>query len=86
MMIWVQPNLQTVFPRTNDRMGLNRIIHMLTRMVSRRAMNWGINKGIDKIAKSGGKPAPVSAKQARDMRTAVKRARQAARLTRRIGR
>lgn len=67
-------------------MGLNRIFTMLTRMVSRRAMNWGINKGIDRMAKSGGKPTHVSAKQAKDMRTAVKRARQAARLTRRIGR
>lgn len=67
-------------------MSLNSIINMLTRMVTRRAMNWGINKGIDRIAKSGGKPAPVSAKQAKDMRVAVKRARQAARLTRRIGR
>ena len=46
----------------------------------------GINKGIDRMAKSGGKPAAVSAKQAKTMRTAVKRARQAARLTRRIGR
>jgi hypothetical protein len=67
-------------------MNLNRIINMLTRMVTRRAMNWGVNKGIDRIAKSGTKPAHVSAKQAKDMRTAVKRARQAARLTRRIGR
>ncbi|MTE00057.1 hypothetical protein GIY56_07145 [Paracoccus sp. YIM 132242] len=67
-------------------MSLNSIINTLTRMVSRRAMNWGINKGIDRVAKSGGKPAQVSAKQAKDMRMAVKRARQAARLTRRIGR
>ncbi|WP_103173466.1 hypothetical protein [Paracoccus sp. SY] len=67
-------------------MSLQSIINTLTRMVSRRALNWGINKGIDRIAKSGGKPAKVSSKQAKDMRTAVKRARQAARLTRRIGR
>ena len=67
-------------------MSLQSIINTLTRMVSRRALNWGINKGIDRIAKSGGKPDKVSAKQAKDMRTAVKRARQAARLTRRIGR
>ena len=67
-------------------MSLNQIIRMLTRMVSRRALNWGVNKGIGPIAKSGGKPANVSAKQAKDMRAAVKRARQAARLTRRIGR
>ncbi|MDQ1900921.1 hypothetical protein RAH32_10750 [Paracoccus sp. WLY502] len=67
-------------------MSLKSIINTLTRMVSRRAVNWGVNKSIDRIAKSGGKPAKVSAKQAKDMRTAVKRARQAARLTRRIGR
>ena len=67
-------------------MSLNSIINMLTRMVTRRAVNWGINKGIDRMAKSGGKPAAVSAKQAKTMRTAVKRARQAAQLTRRIGR
>ena len=43
-------------------MSLQSIINTLTRMVSRRALNWGINKGIDRIAKSGGKPAKVSAK------------------------
>lgn len=67
-------------------MSLQSIFNMLTRMVAHRAVNWGINKGIDRIAKSGGKPAKVSAKQARDMRVAVKRARQAAKLARRMGR
>lgn len=67
-------------------MSLDSIINMLTRMITRRAMAWGINKGIGRIAKSGGKPGKVSAKRARDMRAGVKRARQAARLTRRIGR
>ena len=67
-------------------MSLQSIFNMLTRMVTHRAVNWGINKGIDRIAKSGGKPAKVSAKQARDMRVAVKRARQAAKLARRMGR
>lgn len=65
---------------------LNRILSTLTRMVGRRLLHWGVNKGIDRIARTGGKPASVSAKQAKDMRAAVKRARQAARLTRRIGR
>lgn len=67
-------------------MKLNRILALLTRLVGRRAMTKGINRGIDQLAKSSGKPAAVSAKQAKDMRTAVKRARRAARLTRRIGR
>ncbi len=67
-------------------MNLSKILSTLTRLVMRRAVTRGISKGIDRIAKSGTKPAPVSAKQAKDMRAAVKRARQAARLTRRIGR
>lgn len=63
-------------------MTLNRIITILTR----RLLNWGIGKGIGRIAGTGGRPASVPSQQARDMRAAVKRARQAARLTRRIGR
>lgn len=67
-------------------MSLNQILSSLTRLVGRRLLHWGVNKGIDRIARSGGTPATASAKQARAMRAAVKRARQAARLTRRIGR
>lgn len=68
-------------------MGLNRIINMLTRMVSRRAVNWGINKDIGHFSKTNGKtPAKLTPQQAKATRQAVKRARQAARLTRRIGR
>lgn len=67
-------------------MNLNRIISTLTRLVGRRAMAWGLDKGIGRIAKSGTKPAAVSARQAKDIRAGVKRARQAARLTRRSGR
>lgn len=67
-------------------MNLNQILSALTRMVGRRLFRWGANKGIDRIARAGGKPADVSAKQAKTMRAGVKRARQAARLNRRIGR
>lgn len=68
-------------------MSLNQIITMLTRMVTRRAMNWGINKGIGHLSRSNGKtPAKLTPQQAKATRQAVKRARQAARLTRRIGR
>ncbi|WP_254367884.1 hypothetical protein [Paracoccus sp. Z118] len=71
---------------------MNGIFGMLARMVTRRAMNWGVNKGIDRMSRSGkggvpnGQPSAAAKKQAKDMRQAVKRARQAARITRRFGR
>jgi len=48
-------------------------------------MNWGINKGINRMSrrKPGATPKP---QQARTNRQAAKRARQAAKLARRIGR
>lgn len=67
------------------------IVNTLMRMLSRRAMNWGLRKGTDMIARRGtgtaaGKMTPAARKQAQDTRQAVKRARQAARITRRLGR
>lgn len=67
-------------------MNLNQIISRLTRMVLHRAANRGVNKTIDRLAKSGGKSAKLSPTQARDLRAGVKRARQAAKLARRLGR
>lgn len=69
-------------------MNLNQILNMLLRMFSRHAMNWGINKGIDKLAKSQGDdvPAEQSRQRKAQMHASVKRIRQAARLARRIGR
>lgn len=73
-------------------MNLNRIFNMLARMVTRRAVNWGMNKGIGHVSKrmggttAKGKPTAAANKQARNMREATKRARQAARITRRMGR
>jgi len=34
-------------------MNMNQLINMFTRMVTKRLMNWGINKGMDTM--SGGK-------------------------------
>lgn len=64
-------------------MNANQLFNMFARMLSRRLMNWGVNKGVGRLSKTGGKLTPG---QARATREAVKRARQAARLTRRIGR
>jgi len=68
------------------------IIAMLSRMLLQRATRWGIRKGTDAIASrsagkaAAGKMTPAARAQAKDMRLAVKRARQAARITRRMGR
>lgn len=73
-------------------MNLNQIFNMLARMVTRRAVNWGMNKGIGHVSKrmggttAKGKPTAAANKQVRNMREATKRARQAARITRRMGR
>lgn len=77
-------------------MNLNRIISMFTRLVMRRAMNWGINKGISQVSRKGTRarpgddhlsddgaprtPASAKKKQARDI---AKRARTANRMSRR---
>lgn len=64
-------------------MNLNQIVNMLTRMLTRRAVNWSINKARQKPGKAAAGTKPT---QSNEHRAAVKRARQAARLTRRIGR
>lgn len=70
-------------------MDLNRLLNMIMNMLFRRAVNTGINKGIKHFAGKG-KPAAemttqerAQAAKGRDMQ---KRARQAARITRRLGR
>ncbi|WEF24239.1 hypothetical protein [Paracoccus sp. S3-43] len=63
-------------------MSLTQFFALLSRLLGRRPAGRGADKGIDRLAKSGG----ASARQAKDMRQAVKRARRAARLTRRTGR
>lgn len=64
----------------------NQLINMLGRMLTRHLMNWGTNKAIDKMAKSGGKTGPESAQQARTMRNFSKNARRALDVARRMGR
>jgi hypothetical protein len=66
-------------------MDLNRILSMISRIFVRKA----VNKGIDYAARRGKDPAqmtPAERKQAGDARALAKRARQAARITRRMGR
>ena len=66
---------------------MSGFLNQFLRRVVNRLTNRGINKGIDHLSKrgSGGKITPASQKQAKDTRNAVKRARQAARITRRLG-
>ncbi|WP_281858534.1 hypothetical protein [Litoreibacter halocynthiae] len=65
---------------------MNQIINMVIRMVMRRLVNMGINKGIDVAAKRGkaGKDLTPEQRQAAGQQT--KRAKQAVRMSRRIGR
>ena len=73
-------------------MNMQQIINMLTRMVMRRGIHWGINKATRQISKTGARQpgskgaTPTGNLQNRAAREAAKRARQAARITRRLGR
>lgn len=40
-------------------MNMNMLFNMFTRLVMRRAMNWGINKGVSTMSRGKGKP-PVA--------------------------
>lgn len=60
-------------------MNLNQIVNMLFRMVLRKAVNKGVNAGFDRMA--GG----ANGKSKRH-RQAMKNAKQAARVTRRLNR
>ena len=68
-------------------MNLNQIINMIIRMLTRRAVNFGITKGID-LASGKGKPRAAMSEaeqtQAADMREAAKRARKAANVAKRM--
>lgn len=70
-------------------MNMNQLLNMVTRTLTRVLIAFGIKKGINLVAGKG-KPAAqmtqAEREQAKTARAAVKRARQAARLTRRIGR
>ncbi len=70
-------------------MNLNQLVNMVIRTVTRRLINMGINKGIDYASRKG-KPRAGAAGgdrgQSKDARAVAKRARQAAKITRRLGR
>lgn len=71
-------------------MKVGTIFGRFGRMLTNRMLRWGMRKGIDKAARlsagSGpvGKAAPASQRQSKAARDTVKRARQAARVTRRM--
>jgi hypothetical protein len=69
-------------------MDFGRIVTMIVNTLLRRAVNAGVNKGISHFAKGKGDgPATADDKaQAAKGRDMAKRARQAARITRKIGR
>lgn len=66
-------------------MNVNQIVNMVMRIFVRKGVNWGINKGTGMLAKRT--PAkPGGASHAASARDVAKRARQAAKITRRMGR
>ena len=70
-------------------MDLNRLLQQLMNMFLRRAVNKGINMGVDYAARRGKAPAemtPEERAQAKSARDLAKRARQVSRITRRLGR
>lgn len=70
-------------------MNVNQIFTMISRIVMRKLISKGVNKGIDHVAGKGKPRAEMTQAervQARKGRQAAKRARQAARMTRKIGR
>lgn len=66
-------------------MNLNRIVNMVINTVVRRLVNLGINKGVDYASRKGGAKT-ADPGQSKDARALAKRARQAAKITRRLGR
>ncbi|MEZ5731388.1 MAG: hypothetical protein R3D97_03575 [Paracoccaceae bacterium] len=70
-------------------MDLNRLINMVINTVTRRLVNLGINKGIEMAARRGKTDGPMTAEeraQVKAGRDMAKRARQASKITRRLGR
>lgn len=61
-------------------MNLNQLFNMFTRIVARRAMNWGINKGISTMS---GKKAGKGPRQSRQTRDLARKMRTLSRMTRR---
>lgn len=65
---------------------MNQMINMVIRMVTRRLINMGINKGIDVAAKRGQRGEDLTPEQRKAAGETTKRAKQAVRMGRRIGR
>ncbi len=65
-------------------MDLNRIIQMVINQLLRRAVSGGVNAAIKQVSRRGGAATPQSDAQSREAALAAKRARQAARLTRKL--
>lgn len=63
-------------------MNMNQLVNMLTRMVSNRLLNWGMRRL--NAPKPGERQTPQQKSRDKAAREAVKRARQAARITRRM--
>lgn len=65
---------------------MNQIINMIVRMVVRRLVMFGITKGADVVAKRRAGTATLTPEQRRQSGETAKRARQALRIGRRMGR
>jgi hypothetical protein len=65
---------------------MDRIINMIINQVIRRFVNIGVNKGIDYAARKGKPAEKLTPAQSNAARETAKRARQAAKITRRLGR
>lgn len=64
-------------------MNANQIFNMVSRMVTRRLMNWGVNKGVDHVSR-GKSGKPMTQAQRRSTQSTQKRTRQAMHLLRRF--
>ncbi len=62
-------------------MNMNQLFNLFTRLVARRAMNWGINKGVDTL--SGKKPGQQGQRRDKQTRDLARKMRTLSRLTRR---
>jgi hypothetical protein len=70
-------------------MTLDRFFNMVVNVVTRRLINSGINKGLNWFSRRGAPGSPVipaDVKHRQQARETARRARQAAKITRRLGR
>lgn len=70
-------------------MNVNQLVNMILRIFMNKILHRGINAGIDRMAGKGKSPqqmTPEERRQAQAAKQGTKRARQALRVTRKIGR